>query len=320
MLNSGLYVHLFGTARVSYKNQAVEEFPTEKVKFLFYYLMLFNRSAHPRALLQGLFWGDRPEERAQQSLRTELWRLRRWFKSLGPAATPQLVIQDSEIRFQLDAHSWLDTDEFEKQIKQANRIRTASPEQAALALRRAVDLYDGELLRGCYYDWCLVERERLRQLFLEALIRLMVHHGERQEYEDAVRYGQRILQEEPLREDIHRELIKLYALNQQTPQAIAQYQACENVLQSELHIEPDVETRELFQRLVTGAFDAPRRSPFLPEPAQPGGERQIALLTARVSTALEQLEATRRELADALQALEQLKKEGERKKRTPRSL
>ena len=43
-------------------------------------------------------------------------------------------------------------------------------------LEKAVELYRGDLLEGIYEGWCSYERERLRLVFLNMLIRLVDHH------------------------------------------------------------------------------------------------------------------------------------------------
>ena len=41
-------------------------------------------------------------------------------------------------------------------------------------------VYRGDLLEGCYQDWCLFERERLQNAYLAMLDKLMVRcHGDR---------------------------------------------------------------------------------------------------------------------------------------------
>ncbi len=305
MISSTLRVQLFGAARMHIGQQPIANFPTAKARLLFFYLLVFHRDEHPRSVLQGIFWGDRSDERARHSLRTELWRTRQWLKSLPGTTGLSLVNRDEQICLQVKEDCWLDTEEFEKSIKRANHLQVAAPDQAAAALREAVDLYGGNLLEGFYDEWCLTERERLENLYLDALTRLMVFHAERREYGQAIPYAQRILREEPLREDIHRELIKFYANSRQVSQAIAQYQTCETILDRELHVAPEPETQRLFHSLMAGQYPASR----IVSPGSSAGlsrkERDIALLTLRVQNALTQLEATRRELDEALSQMEQ---------------
>ena len=54
------------------------------------------------------------------------------------------------------------------------------PEHAR-QLETILPLYDGELLEGFYEDWAVSERERLRDLNLSSLTRLMRYHRRAQE-------------------------------------------------------------------------------------------------------------------------------------------
>ena len=55
---------------------------------------------------------------------------------------------------------------------------------------------------------------------------------------DALRCGRLILLSDPLREHIHRDLMRLYAANGQRSQAIQQYHTCAEVLRAELGLAP----------------------------------------------------------------------------------
>ncbi len=57
--------------------------------------------------------------------------------------------------------------------------------------RQAPDLYQGDLLPGFYEDWILTERDRLRDLYLSTLRKVVKGHVELHEYERAIEYSQR---------------------------------------------------------------------------------------------------------------------------------
>lgn len=300
-----LRIKLFGIPRIQIEPSTICDLPTQKAKFLFYYLLLFHENSHVRETLETLFWGDHPEPRARRSLSTELWRLRRWIEPLEADDNPLLSTQEGVVRLRL-ADSWsLDTLEFEQCLAKAQQFEATQPTQAAELLHHAVQLYSGELLEGCYYDWCFAERERLHQAYLDALLKLMVYHGARREYAMAIECGKQLLRIDPLQEQVHRELMKLYVLNQQQPQALAQYQTCVQVLHSELGIAPDLETQAIMRQVMIGQV--------IPTSSGEGAKRalsepsgQIRSLAARVRLALGQIENVQRELQDTLQALEEL--------------
>ena len=96
-----------------------------------------------------------------------------------------------------------------EQAGQKNEITTIREE-----LEKAVALYKGELLPSCYDDWIIPPREGLRQAYLGTLERLVQMLEEQREYPAAIRYGQRLLQHDPLHESTYRHLMRLHALNE----------------------------------------------------------------------------------------------------------
>ncbi len=300
-MENSLCIRLLGAPSIRLGETRTQDFPTEKVKLLFFYLLLFRDTTHSRTVLAGRLWGNHTDERARHSLSTALWRLRQWLDALPvPATAPYLLLQDGQIAFNTSSAYWLDVAEFEERIHWAQQMNALTPEAAAASLTRAIELYRGELMEGCYEDWCLVERSRLHQLFLQALTQLMVYHGKRREYTQAIAYGQRILQCDPLREEVHREVMKLLALNQQPAEALQQYRRCQDTLRTELNSTPMAETQMLYRKLLAsstanssnGGSNTPRSS-----------AHQLKPLVRKTELALKQLLAALSELSTAIESL-----------------
>ncbi|MFQ5420771.1 MAG: bacterial transcriptional activator domain-containing protein, partial [Anaerolineae bacterium] len=104
---------------------------------------------------------------------------------------------------------------------------------------------------GIYADWCLVERERLARLRLRAMGQVMAACLHRQAFADALEWGQAILAEDPLREEVHRALMRCYQQLGQHGRAIAQFQQCAQLLQDELAVLPLPETIAAYQQIIT---------------------------------------------------------------------
>lgn len=303
-MNSSLQIHLFGAPRVLLNDAPVPGFPTEKVKLLFYYLVLFHRTVHIRAYLVGTFWGDCPEPRARHSFSTALWRLRSWLEPLEQAGIPFLMADEGQVGFNPSSTFWLDTREFEDCCIRARTLQHTAPSQAAVLAQQAITFYQGDLLQGCYADWCLAEREHLHQLYLDALTQLLAYHGSHSDYTQAINMAIRILHEDPLREEIQRELIKLYVLNHQTGQAIEQYCQFQILLRRELGIEPLPETRRLFGQVLEGEkgmHDASVNTFTMPNTAL-----DLKRVTAHVERLLTELNAMHDELLSIRSALAQV--------------
>src|SRR6266496_3294012 len=141
--------------------------------------------------------------------------------------------------------------EFEQMLTLAEAA-TRRNDQHALqaALEQADNVYRGELLPGCYDEWILPERDRLRQRHrqaLEQLLRLFEGQGD---HVTAIRYAQRLIGLDPLSEDLYRRLMRLFALNNDRASALHVYHTCVTTLQRQLGVDPDPATREAYERLM----------------------------------------------------------------------
>lgn len=234
-----LFVSLLGGFQVRLDSGRAVALPTRKAQALLAYLALPAGRPHPREALAALLWGGIREESARASLRQALFAIR---KAVGEQA---LVVEGASVA--LAAHvADVDADTF------AQAVAQGSPE----ALARAETLYKGDLLAGLVVDepaweeWLLGERERCRELALEGLAKLLAHQRRAGATEAATRAALKLLALDPLQEPVHRALMRLYADLGRRGAALRQYQQCVTVLQRELGIEPEAETKELYQEIV----------------------------------------------------------------------
>src|SRR5262249_25085226 len=120
----------------------------------------------------------------------------------------------------------------------------------------AAGYYRGDLLAGVsveappFEDWLMSERERLRELALEMLARLLASQRAIGATAPAVQTALRLLGLDPLQEAVHRTLMRLYAQLGRRDAALRQYQECVDVLRRELAVEPEAETKELYQEIL----------------------------------------------------------------------
>jgi len=263
------------------------QLPTQKARDLLAYLLTFRHRRHPRAVLAGVLWPDLPEEKARRRLSDTLWRIRR--------ALSECIAADKEsVWFRTDPGCWLDVERFQQALTDLRSERAD-----LMVVEEAVALYQGPYLEGLYYDWVLLERERLHGLYLEALGRLLNFYKGVGEYEAALDVARRLVAVEPLQEAAHRELMRLYYLLGRNAEAVAQYRRCRAILQEELGVEPAPETETLYQILLRqlpsdqaiGRSEA--RAPFpahrppldLGAPPLVGREAERAMLLAHLEAA-----------------------------------
>ncbi len=217
-----LRITLMGQVEVAHADLPSKLTVTRLGQGLLAYLLLHRHRSHHRETLAGIFWGDHSQQRARGCLNTALWRLRQVLEPEGiPRGTYLQTKATGEIRFNPASDYWLDVAVFEGQIdrvlaKPADAMDTADADM----LENALQLYTGDLLEGFFDDWVLREQERLRRLYLNGLAHLMHYYKHREAYQEGLACGQQILDQNPLREEIHREMIRLYLASGQRTSAL----------------------------------------------------------------------------------------------------
>ena len=109
-----------------------------------------------------------------------------------------------------------------------------------------------------FEEWLVGERERLRELALAALARLLAHQLQGSQDDAAQQTALKLVALDPLQEVVHRTLMRLFARRGRRDAALRQYQVCVDTLQRELSVEPEAETRQLYQEILRGRSAPPR--------------------------------------------------------------
>src|SRR5439155_11410593 len=148
------------------------------------------------------------------------------------------------------------------------------------ALERIAELYRGELLDGLVLDeaafeaWLMTERERMRELAIDGLTKLLAHHqGAQGSAERAIQTAVRLLALDPCQEVVHRAVMRLYARQGRHAAALRQYQVCVTALRRELNAEPDAETKRLYRDILQRQAPA---TPSAPSPEAGETAREVA--------------------------------------------
>jgi DNA-binding SARP family transcriptional activator len=286
-----LRVRLLGTLRPELETgqTPVAGLESSKVQELFAYILLHRLRPHARETLAGLLWRDSGPDQARKYLRQALWQLQAALDSVTPVAETRLLVVESDwVGLNANADIWLDVAEFERCGARVRGVRAAelAPECAEDA-RRALDLYTGDLLDGWYQDWCLYERERLQNLCLGLLDKLMRYSETHAEYEVGIAYGNRLLGYDHAREPTHRGIMRLLYLAGDRTAALRQYERCVSALEEELGVAPDRRTTALYHQIRLDRLEPPDP----PGPAAltdiPAALRQLQAMLADLQIGLE---------------------------------
>ncbi|MEM9553192.1 MAG: bacterial transcriptional activator domain-containing protein [Acidobacteriota bacterium] len=236
-----------------------------------------------------ILWSDRDESAARACLRTELWRVRSWLESQDVDPDQLLIASKETLMLRTGGQLWLDLAEVERWLTPLARggAQSLEPEQVA-GIAPALRLFRGELLAGLSADWIFGARQQLQRLEILGLERMMVHYGEQHETQRAIRYGEALLERDPLLEQVYRELMLFDRSLGDRNSALRRYHDLESLLASELGVEPMPETKAIYRRLMDcpgdDATDAPTTDDVASTPNELTQARQSVLDAATAAS------------------------------------
>lgn len=261
---AAIRINLFGRLAVFVDDRPlVVGSPHLKPIEIFTYLLIHRRRSHSREAIATLLWPDLPPAHAKKNLRKVLCTLQHLLAdAVMPSGPPVLLIEHDWIALNPALDLQLDVEIFEHAYtlaqQQADGVLDHTTAQEIAA---AVALYEGELLAGLYTDWCLRERERLEDLYLELRHLLLVDAERRCAYEQAIAHGRAILRHDRSNERTHRDLMRLYYVSGDRSAALHQYEHCAAALSSELGVRPGAYTQGLYQQICHDELMPPGAAP-----------------------------------------------------------
>jgi DNA-binding SARP family transcriptional activator len=264
-----LQIHLFGKFSVRHDDRPATGFDAYKEQELLSYLLLHRNRPHSRETLAGLLWGDASTEKSKKYLRQALWHIQAALEA-RPGGGAVLTVEHDWVQLNAGVALWLDVEMFERTFALVQDRRGADLDAERLgALQAAVEVYRGDLLEGWYQDWCLYERERLQNIYLVMLDKLMCFCEAKGKFELGLHYGSLVLRYDRAHERTHRQLMTFQYLSGDRTAALRQFERCAAALREELGVRPDKLTAALYQKIRADQGDT---SP----PAQASGSASLA--------------------------------------------
>lgn len=164
--NALLQVRTLGPLQVFFQDRPIFEsdWRNPKAKKLFFFLLTRRQKKVHRDIILETFWPDMAPQAAANNFSTCLYDLRQVFG-------PELIVYRHKLCWLEPGLFWCDLDEFEEAINYGREKRASGQEQEALsAYSRALIFYHGDYLEEYLdEDWVLEEKNRLQELYIEAL-------------------------------------------------------------------------------------------------------------------------------------------------------
>jgi predicted ATPase/DNA-binding SARP family transcriptional activator len=281
-MNQPCRIELLGGLRVRQAEQLITRFRTRKAGVLLAYLAYHRRQTHPREVLVDLLWPERDLDAGRDNLSTVLSYLRHQLEPPGVPTGAILIADRFSLRLNPTAVT-TDVADLETHLCAAEEARSEREREQQLA--DALALYTGPLLPGYYEEWIEAERNRLTEIYLQAvrrLVRVLVKAGD---LPRALDYARQAVAADALREEAHRDLMRLYVATGQPSAALQQYRELERVLAQELGETPSAAIRQLAREIQArtenaGTTTRPSAAPTLPvEPSAPRADEPPAART-----------------------------------------
>jgi LuxR family maltose regulon positive regulatory protein len=245
--SSVVVVKCMGQFRVLIAGEEVsqERWVSAKARDLLAYFITFRGERIPVERAFDAIWSEKAG-RGKTAFHTALSRLRNALRT-GDSARLFILVETGEYWLDTAAFS-VDVDEYEAALAKA---RAAPGEEiAARWYELALSIYKGEYLNNLYFDWLLPERRRLSQSYIATLRTLADYHFARERYAQSLELLERALRVDNLLEEVHCQAMRAHAGLGDRAGLARQYQNLEEILASELGIEPLASTKKLYRRLL----------------------------------------------------------------------
>jgi two-component SAPR family response regulator len=237
-----LTVQALGKAQVKLNGRTVTmtQWQTHAVHDLFFYFLNVSQKISKEEI-GAAFWPEASPAQLKIRFKNNIFRLRR---ALGQDT---IIFDNEHYQFNYTLDYEYDVETFESYLVQARSTRDIHEQIACY--EAAIRLIRGRYLENIDAQWILIERERLNQLYLIALLRLAELYREIGNPQKALQACQRAIAYDACLEEAYRSAMRIYASIGDRAAVARQYQTCKENLHNELDIPPSPETEKLYQEL-----------------------------------------------------------------------
>lgn len=241
-----MQIGLLGLFELKYRGEIVKNFHSIRLQEFISWLLLNRDTAIPRRYLSYQLWPNSNEQQARTNLRNLLYKTR---KNL-PDADSYLIINNATIKWNTDSQYSLDIEDFEDFIKEAGKsCAEGNISQQIRYLKKASEIYRGDLLVNCYKKWIEPERARYRKDYTAALRTLIQLLENKRCYEEGIPFAEKLIECDKYDELAYRKLIELYEITGNRTKALKTFMDFKSILWQDLKAKPSNEIKKLYARI-----------------------------------------------------------------------
>jgi DNA-binding SARP family transcriptional activator len=177
--------------------------------------------------------------------------IRKALNSNQPLKQNFLLYRDGDYQLNPEFSYRIDTEEFDRLVTEGDAARRAREQDAYVrAYEAAAELYRGEFMQGSYDEWAEEQRSYYREQYLRLLEILAQTAQKAEDWSRSMNLAQRILREDPFREDVHCHLMRAHAAQGNRVAVREQFETLRKILRKELGVEPAAETQRVYRELL----------------------------------------------------------------------
>jgi DNA-binding SARP family transcriptional activator len=246
-----LSILCLGPFRVYRDKHMIGDWHSLKGLLILKYMVRHHKTPVAKDVLMDVFWPEADQEVARRNLHQAIYNLRQMLRRGQPDFRPILFENDCYL-FNPENALNLDFEAFERHVQTGRRLEAAGRSPEAFAeYKLAEELYRGDFLeQDPYEDWASLQREQIRNSYLEIADCLSEQQCRQGEYAAAIELCQKILAKDNCHEHAHRRLMRCYQCLGQRGSVIRQYRQYVEVMKRELDMPPSEETQSLLGKFV----------------------------------------------------------------------
>jgi len=250
-----IYVETLGGFRL-YRGVSVmdeQEWDGSLPKLLLKAIVTHGSHPVPKDQLIEALWPEVTPQSGERNLKITLHRLR---KALEPEmdknfGSSYVYLKANKIYLDEELCK-IDLNDFLSLTRQGERKEKEADIEAALILyKRAIDLYKGDFLsEELYISWIGTKREELQKIYIGLLNKIADIQEKRGTSKVAIDCYKKIIQIDPLDEQVCQRLMILYSRRRMNTEAIKVYQDCRKALLEGLDTEPEALTTSIYMKIM----------------------------------------------------------------------
>lgn len=231
---------------------AVDAWTTRRAKDILCFIASRRHRRASKDTIIDTFWGETDFEVVEKNFHPTISHIRKALNSNQPLKQNFLLYRDGDYQLNPQFSYRIDLDEFDAFLTTGENARRARQFESCIeAYEAAVDLYCGEFMQGSYEPWVEEQRTYYREQYLRLLEVLAGVAQKAEDWPRSMQLAKRIIQEDQFREDIHCLIMRAHAAMGNRGAVKEQYEILKSLLERELAVEPNNETKRLFKELVS---------------------------------------------------------------------